>query len=467
MEVKEATSVISTFTEDLLIGAVAREVSILNEFPLQTANLITLGLISHVVQLGYTSVFKHHTALPCGLYVVSEQSKAASKSPLFDAIKGGVDDYVDEWNKKIIADRNKANAEFAKCDVSQIPEIALQDMNRDPVKIFVTNTTPEALEQYAGKQGGIFSVASTEKTILSVLFGNMYAEAGSQNLELPLSGFVGERPKVLRISRDGVQCRASGAITILSQPGTVSSILSASGNTGLSERFLALIEPRIGEAELKKIWKQEKPTGRPFLKTLDSVMKKIIDKVKQQEGLEIKDRTALKFNKQSEQLLEEHRQWCKLKAFDEHDPFSNELIVGYLLKSDLQIMKVATVIHVIESLINGKEVPQVIEHRYVELAKCIVYCLVAGIPKICEEVGLIGDDSLIEVICDYLKGKGRKDEKAIYNTVRKHDKFLAIPAGQRRDKFLKAMSDAVQRGNIRKTATLSHDNSKAKEVFSV
>lgn len=467
MEVKEPTSTISPFTEDILLGCVAKELSSLCEFPLETANLITLGLVSHVVQIGYCSQFKHYRELPCGLYVASEQGKAASKSPLFDGIKGDIDDYISKWNKEIIVEKQKALSEFGKCEPHEIPELAQRDLAKVPLEIFITNPTPEALEQYAGYQGGIFSVASTEKTVLNVLFGGMYSDGDSQNLELPLSGFVGEKPKVLRIKREGISCRASGAITILSQPGTVQSILAASSNTGLSERFLMLIEPRINKADLEKMWAEDKPVGKPFSSSLTSVMKKIINQVKNNNTLEIQDRQLLKFSKKSEKLLEEYRRKCKLRAFDESDPFSNELIVGYLLKSDMQIMKMATVIHVTESLINSDVVPRTIDHKYVLLAYQIVFSLIRGIPSICEEAGLIGDDSLMEVITEYLRGKGRKDEKAIYNTVRKNDKFLAIPQAQRKEKFTKAMSDCVTRGMIRKAATLNHDNSKMREVYSV
>ena len=263
MEVKEPTSTISAFTHDLLIGNVAKELSTLCEFPLQTANLITIGLVSHVVQLAYCSMFKHYRALPCGLYVASEQGKAASKSPLFDGIKGEVDDYISEWNKEIIKMKQKAMVEYGKSrrwgDSTRRHWLTSIEFR---LKYLSPNPTPEALERYAGYQGGVFSVSSTEKTVLSVLFGGMYADGGNQNLELPLSGFVGEKPKVLRISRDGITCRASGAITILSQPGTVQSILEASSNTGLSERFLMLIEPRINKQDLQKMWEADKPYGK-------------------------------------------------------------------------------------------------------------------------------------------------------------------------------------------------------------
>ncbi|CAM0047182.1 DNA helicase [Vibrio phage K394] len=453
MELKEPTATISHLLDNKLIGEAAREASMHYEFPVQTSSLITLGLVSHVVQLAFCSKFKTYRELPCGLYVVSEQGKAASKSPLFDAIKGDADDYLSEWNRKIIKERNQAIKELAQRGSKQGPgdEMLDEDSNKNPLHLFVTNPTPEALEYTAGKQGGVFSVASTEKTVLSVLFGNAYgdASAGSTNLELPLSGFVGEKPKVLRIKREGILTRASGAITILSQPGTVQTILAASSNTGLSERFLMLIEPRITKKDLQDMWSKGTPNGKPHLDLLEKVMRKIIDIAKNQKTLEIQDRQALTFSKESTDFIEEYRRDCKMRGFDEDSPFSNELIVGYLLKSDMQIMKMATVIHVIESLISGNTVPKVIKHEYVLTAFQVVRSLVKGVPIICEESGLIGDNSLSEVIENYLRGKGRKDAKSIYNSVRKNEKFLAIPTKLRKDKFDKALKDAVNNGAVR------------------
>lgn len=452
MELKKPVKDINLCLQDTLIGQAAYEASLHNEFPLQTATLMTLGLVSHVVQMSFCSVFKSFRELPSGLYVVSEQGKAASKSPLFDAIKGHVDDYISEWNKTIIKDKREALRELDSRSSKGGPgnEYLEEEVNKSPIELFVTNATPEALEAKAGKQGGLFSVASTEKTILNVLFGNAYGDKNSSvNLELPLSGFVGEKPKVLRIKRDGILTRASGAISILSQPGTVQSILAASSNTGLSERFLMIVEPRITKKQLEEFWSKEVPEGKPYLRMLQKIMRKVVDIAKSQKSLEIKDRRSLTFSRESTEFLEEYRRNCKLNSFKDSNPFSNELIVGYLLKSDMQIMKIATNLHVVEHLINGNVIPDVIDHKYVDMASNVVALLLKSIPEICEDIGLIGDNSLVEVIENYLKGKGRKDAKAIYNSVRKNEKFLAIPTRIRKSSFNEALDKAVRTGVIR------------------
>ncbi|CAM0047844.1 DNA helicase [Vibrio phage K435] len=470
MEVFEPTSTIHTFLDNTLIGQVAREQSILCEFPLQTSTLVALGLVSHITNIAFCSQFAHYKPLPCGLYVASEQGKAASKSPLFDAIKGDADDEIGEWNKVIVKNKQLAMAEMKarKWDVdsADVPEKIMEDAAASPIELFITNSTPEALETQAGNQGGIFSVASTEKTILNVLFGDMYKDSGDKNLELCLSGFVGEKPKVLRITRKGIMTRASGAITILSQPGTVESILAASTNSGLSERFLMLIEPRITKDELKDIWATEKPKDQPFTKTLSTVLKKIVQITKDQESLEIQHRRHLRFEKRSEEFIEDYRQKCKLRTLDPDDIFSNELILGYLLKSDMQIMKLATVLHVTENLINSNKVPAVIDHRYVEMAWEVVFTLMRGIPKICEQCGLIGGDSLSELIVSYLQGKGKRDEKTIYNTVRKKEQFLAIPQSNRKQAFQDALRMGMSSGMIICSGGLDPATHKPIEMYS-
>lgn len=470
MEVFEPTSTIHGFLESTLIGQVAKEQSLLCEFPLQTSTLVTLGLVSHVVNVAFCSQFAHYKPLPCGIYVASEQGKAASKSPLFDAVKGDADDFISEWNKIIMRDKALAIAEMKarKWDPESgdVPEKIIQDATATPIELFITNTTPEALETQAGSQGGVFSVASTEKTILNVLFGDMYKDSGDKNLELCLSGFVGEKPKVLRVTRKGIMCRASGAITILSQPGTVETILAASTNSGLSERFLMLIEPRITKQELEGIWKSKKPNGQEFTKTLSSVLRKIVNFAKEQQSLEIQDRQQLKFTKESEKFIEEYRQACKLRTLDPSDVFSNELILGYLLKSDMQIMKIATILHVTEHLINDLKVPIYIDHKYVEVAWSVVFSLMRGIPKIGEQCGLIGHESLTDVIVDYLQGKGKRDEKTIYNTVRKREQFLAIPQAKRKQEFQDALNSGVSRGMIVKTAGLCPSTRNPIEMYS-
>lgn len=455
MEIKEPTSTISTFLEDTLIGKAADEASVIYEFPRETANLIALGLVSHVVQLGYSTVFGMHRPLPCGLYVASEQGKAASKSALFDAIKGGADDTIESWNKDIIKNKKKALKEFDP-DKEEIPEEAMKDIMSNALQVFITNPTPEALEHQAGLQHGVFSVASTEKTALNVLFGGMYSDDRSEgkNYELSLSGFVGEKPKVLRIKREALMTRASGAITILSQPGTVQQIMAASSNTGLSERFLMLVEPRLTKADLEKIWSKEANKSKPFLRTLDAVLTKVINHVKNLQAYDIDGRTRLKFSKESEDFINDYRKKCKLRTYDTEDVFSNEMITGFLMKSDMQVMKIAAILHVTESLINGDHVPQTIDHRYVIIAHATVFSLMRGIPIICEQAGLIGNDSLIELISGYLKGKGKKTKRQIYNAVRKREKFLAINDEKRKQAFDDALNEAVMSGAIKQNGAM-------------
>lgn len=470
MEVFEPTSTIHGLLESTLIGGASSEQNLLCEFPLQTTALVTLGLVSHICNLSFCSQYAQYKPLPCGIYVASEQSKGAAKSPLFDAIKGDVDDYISEWNKTIMKDKALALAEMKarKFDVDSpdIPEKMMKDATASTVELFITNATPEALETQAGAQGGIFSVASTEKTILNVLFGDMYKDSGEKNLELCLSGFVGEKPKVLRVSRKGIMSRASGAITLLSQPGTVESILAASTNSGLSERFLMLIEPRMTRSELEGLWKKAQPNGHPFTDTLTVVLKKIVSIAKRQMSLEIKDRQILKFTKESEAFIKDYRMKCKLRTLDPADVFSNELILGYLLKSDMQIMKIATILHVTESLINSDKVPPCIDHKYVVMAWSVVFSLMRGIPKICEQCGLIGGDSLTEIIVSYLQGKGKRDEKTIYNTVRKKEQFLAIPQSNRKQEFQDSLASGVSRGMIIRTAGICPLTKKPIEMYS-
>lgn len=452
MDITEPTSTISTFLKDTLIGEAAREASINNEFPLETAMITTLGLVSHITQIGYCSVFGNKRPLPCGLYVASEQGKGASKSPLFDDIKGDIDDYITRWNAERIKQKQQALKESDKMDDCDIPDLLKKDLMKDEIAIFTSNTTPEALEDRAGKQGGMFSAQSTEKSLLSVLFGDMYGDgknSDSKNNELVLSGFVGEKPKVLRIGRTGISTRAYGAITVVSQAGTIDKIISASGNSGLSERFLMLVEPRIDKKFLEEMWKKEKDQSNPFLKQLYNVMVKIINNSKSLESLSIDNKAQLVFSKKSIEFIKDYNKQCKLRTFDNEDPFSNELIAGYLLKSDLQIMKIATILHATESLINSNTVPKTINHKYVEMAWSIVFSLMRGIPKLCEELGVIGDDSLIEVICKYLQGKGYRDEKVIYNSVRKNDCFKSLPKGKVKESFDNALSSGVKRGMIK------------------
>lgn len=122
--------------------------------------------------------------------------------------------------------------------------------------------------------------------------------------------------------------------------------------------------------------------------------------------------------------------------------------MGYLLKADLNIMKVATNLHVIESLLNADVVPTVIDHKYVEMAAGIVMSLVRGIPKIAEYAGSVGDESVIDAIVAYLRKNGKRSRRQLYNAMRHKPELANIAGSKRSDGFDRALALGVQWGSI-------------------
>ena len=65
----------------------------------------------------------------------------------------------------------------------------------------VSNTTPEALEQIAFNQTGLWNVVSDEAGAINVLLGNMYSEGSLSNADIILQAWDGDWLSSSRITR--------------------------------------------------------------------------------------------------------------------------------------------------------------------------------------------------------------------------------------------------------------------------
>lgn len=326
------------------IGMLAHQRAEFLQFPKDSATLTALGIVSAVVSMRYGVCFEGGSCIPTGLYVVTEQPPATGKSSL-----------LYQFEMPIAKAINAMNAATAKANELSVDE----NMELPHYSAFITDATPEALESILKGNGGHFSMASTEQGIVNTVLGATYGDSASKkktNKDLVLKGYSGEWHSSIRTTRKGYSGNVYGSVTVLAQEGTIDTILEQSDGTGVAERFLMLAEPTLlGHRD--HLTRKQKPDDELVLR-YQTAVEKLVDEYKAEllnkkagfdnlQQLHIPDACWDALNREKQKL--EH-------MMKDGGKYSHSLLRGAAGKFDQRVMKIAAVLHVIESLMSGEQV---------------------------------------------------------------------------------------------------------------
>lgn len=199
-----------------------------------TSLLVGLGIVSAVACRSFAVTYQDGELLPVGEYVICGGLPGDAKSRMLKSYQFPI-----------------FKAQKEAFTVWKQHKHAHEEANEDgkfkepmPVRIFITDTTTEALEPILAESEGYFSLASAEQAVVNTLVGAIYGGEGKKNNnDLPLKGFNAEYHASSRSTRNGYTGTVVGAITCFSQPAAIETILSKSDGSGLAERFLLTQEP--------------------------------------------------------------------------------------------------------------------------------------------------------------------------------------------------------------------------------
>ena len=214
------------------VGDVAKMCSI----HANTALLVGLGIVSSVTSRVYAVQYQNGETLPTGEYVIAGGLPGDAKSRLLKAFQNAVFNAQKDAVKAYRAEE-KAFEEDSENEDKKFKKPY-------PIKIFITDTTAEALEPVLKESDGFFSLASAEQAVVNTLLGASYGGEGRKNNnDLSLKGFNGEYHASSRARRDGYIGYVVGSITCFAQPAAIFTILDKSEGSGVAERFMMIIEP--------------------------------------------------------------------------------------------------------------------------------------------------------------------------------------------------------------------------------
>lgn len=213
------------------VGDVAR---MCNIHP-STSLLVGLGIASSVSSRVFGVEYQNGEVLPTGEYIICGGLPGDAKSRMLKAYQKPIFDAQKESYK---AWKQRKQEHEDSGEEGKFKEPA-------PARIFITDTTTEALEPILSESGGYFSLASAEQAVVNTLVGASYGggEGRKSNNDLPLKGFNAEYHASSRATRTGYTGTVVGSIVCFAQPAAIETILGKSEGSGMAERFLLAEEP--------------------------------------------------------------------------------------------------------------------------------------------------------------------------------------------------------------------------------
>ena len=387
------------------------DVAKMTQIPANTSLMVALGIVSSVTTRCYVVTYDDSTQYqPTSLYVICEQDIGTGKSwmlstyqsPVFATEKTLVDAYLM---------RQKA-AEAAKQEFDEpFPNFA-----------YDTDATPEGLDETLGRTRGYFCLASAEQGLANSITGAGYNNDGKTNKDLWLKGFNAEYHSSKRSKRNGYRGQVVGTVTSIAQYGVVDTILDQSDGTGAVERCWLLSDP----SNLS-----ERMYGREHRHFPDVGSQGAYNRI-------MSELTAKAAECQPIEQLPGYRiaatDWDKIYALQNElkqhlrdgGKYSTAILKGTTVKADIQVMKVAVNLAIMDDC-----PPGLIPSQWVDAAIGMFRDYLESVYYLLIDKGLIGTNAYEESVIAYLSEKRTATRRQFQSAKYKAKPWSELPkAGQ-------------------------------------
>lgn len=246
-----------------IIARIAREAARVIQFPSNTAYLHGLGVFSSATVINFQTEYnqKH---IPTGMYTLAAQPSGSGKSSVHNYYIEPIHDALDKRNRPLHIEHRTIDARIEVLtkqaeklkpeERNQMREISAEinslteeKATRPLVFHAIKNTTPQAAEEEAAKQGGVINVCSDEQEALDTYLGLAYGDGkSSPDNGVFIAAFGGDRIGTSRISRQGYRGSVRGAFAVMAQNQSIDIMIRAGASgRGVSERCLIIKERNL------------------------------------------------------------------------------------------------------------------------------------------------------------------------------------------------------------------------------
>lgn len=374
------------------------------KFPANTVFLHGLAVLSAAVNRCFKYEY-YNDQCACNLYAVTAQPPSSGKS--------GVNGF---FCKPIAAAFDALNKENAKRRVKLTRELAeLEDQNAKTgshddevfemqqklktlarIDYAVSNTTAEAAESKAFKQGGMINIISAEAEAISVIMGSTYGDSSkSANYELFLKAWDNEWLSSSRVTRGDNSGYVYGSVAVIAQQDAIKGILQAGmSGRGVSERILMLSErPILGTRDLSK-WQ---PAPKDLKDKYFNLVQKCV----------LSGEVVLKITPQGMKEIIKFRQKIEPELADGR-LYSNTMLRGAMGKADKQIIKIACLLHIADNWCNDGRQQTAVAKETITAAISIFDQLSQTYVRAADDLGYAGKNTESAYIASKLQEYAQK-----------------------------------------------------------
>lgn len=432
--------VISLGNDVDVVGKLSRSLARSVQFPESSAYMHFIGCVS-AAMLGRFTVEYHGTDQPTALYVVTSQPPSTGKSAINSMAIAPMVCEVERINEQRSKERKKLIAKLKGLEKEMKQERSGSDMAslyeekeglEEKIAKFcdivfpVSDTTPEGLAKINNKQGS-FAVISDEATSINSLLGLTYTSSERKtNSELVLKAWDAGHVSIARANAENsMSFTALGCMAVIAQDETINGIMEAGARgIGVSERFLLVREESfLGRRSF--IDDNGDSTFEPVDQGLKANYYKLVHNIMTEEGVKLTiSKSAMRCLNIARQEMEPH--------LAGGGKYSHTMLRGALGKMDKQVIRIASVLHVIRNWFNENGNPQKsreIEAETMQEALIMFHELSKTYISAANASGHAGEDAELNKVVDMVvrlgkANKGVLTSRAIYEAIRKVRPFV-------------------------------------------
>jgi hypothetical protein len=389
--------------DDCLLKRLAINSSAFMQLPVNTVLIMGLAIFSSVACRRFKIKYRDFDAVPIGLYAIAEQPSGTGKSRCLSSFQKP---FFEQYHEASVTRSHRIAKLIHAVENNTATDFEIEELDKlknNPLpNLFTTNATAEGLERILPMNHGCFSAVSSEQGLFNSLFGKTYSNGVSNN-DLILNGFDGGKITVSRVTREGFSGSVVGSVVCFAQQGSIDLVVEDSNGSGLSERFIMLNEPhRLGLRDHEKTFFIDYELLEEYKKVCADY-KEVFESPCRFEEL-----SELTISANGHDLIAKYRNELEPHLAD-GKKLSNSTLRGAVSKIDIQIMKIAANLH----LINGNWFKNELEDDLIKTAIKIANDLLFIQVEILNAKGVIGIKAEYESILSYLSANKYKTEREI------------------------------------------------------
>jgi hypothetical protein len=410
-------------------GDFVRSVAESIKFPENTAYLHFLTCVASAMVRNFTFDV-YGSKSPVNLYTVSSQPPSSGKSGVHNYFTAPIRERFKAVNEGLKKERRQVSVQIktkekgAKSAVGMEQasiEMDIEDLQEElkrmgDITYSTDDTTPEALESMAGRQGNFFNVLSPEADVLNILLGGSYGgDAKKVNHGLILKAWDGEYFSSARVTRETVGGHYRGCLGVLAQDAALKALLDAGeGGRGISERVLIMRErPKLGTRDMTVFVPVDQGLKDWYTGLVDNLV-----------GA---DKTTFTFSDKAKLMVNEYRNDIEVKM-DGTGEYSSALFQGVFGKAGAQIYRIACILHAVRDWSVGGKKSIKVKDKTVLDAIAMYNHIADSFVKVSSGQGYAGSQAVLDATIEALKevaGHGDKKRRTTVTTSGVHYITLA------------------------------------------